>query len=142
MIEVNGELSIPEDELIFTASRGGGPGGQHVNKVASRVTIRFDVRGSQSLSERQRETLLERLSSKLTREGVLLMSSHGSRSQSANRQELVNRFTELVRQSLKRPKKRHATRPTRGSKERRLDSKRQRSGVKQTRGRVRRSDDG
>jgi ribosome-associated protein len=141
MIRINDVLSIPIDELTFTASRGGGPGGQHVNKVASKVTLRFDVVGSPSLTEQQRQRLLSKLDSRLTRDGVLLLSSHGSRSQSANREELVRRFAELIRTNLRVAKKRRATRPTRGSKERRLDSKRRRSGVKKTRGRVRRRDD-
>jgi ribosome-associated protein len=141
MILINDDLSIPPAELTFTASRGGGPGGQHVNKVASKVTLRFDVAGSPSLTGRQRQLLKSRLESRLTREGVLLMSSHGSRSQSANREELISRFADLIRTNLRVAKKRRATRPTRGSKERRLDSKRRRSGVKQGRGRVRRSDD-
>jgi ribosome-associated protein len=142
MIEITPDLSIGDDELTFTASRGGGPGGQHVNKVASRVTLRFDVAGSPSLTERQRSRLLDKLSPRLTRDGVLLLSSHESRSQAANREELVRRFAEVVARGLKRPKPRRPTRPSRGARERRLERKKQRSGVKRTRGRVRRSDDG
>jgi len=142
MIRVNDSLEIPEEELSFSASRGGGPGGQHVNKVASRVTLRFDVARSQSLSDEQRARLLEKLSSRLTREGVLLLSSHESRSQAANREDVVRRFAQLLREGLLRPKKRRPTRPTRGSRERRIESKKRRSGVKRGRGKVRRTDDG
>ncbi len=142
MIHVNDRLELPEEELSFSASRGGGPGGQHVNKVASRITLRFDVANSPSLSDGQRRTLLEKLSSRLTRDGVLLVSSHESRSQAANREEVVRRFAQLLREGLVRPKRRRPTRPTRGSRERRIESKKRRSGVKRGRGKVRHGDDG
>jgi len=142
MIHVNDRLELPVEELSFSASRGGGPGGQHVNKVASRITLRFDVANSPSLSDDQRRTLLEKLSSRLTRDGVLLLSSHESRSQVANREEVVRRFAQLLREGLLRPKRRRPTRPTRGSRERRIESKKRRSGVKRGRGKVRRGDDG
>ena len=142
MIHVNDRLDIPEEELSFSASRGGGPGGQHVNKVASRITLRFDVTSSPSLSDDQRQRLLKALSSRLTREGVLLLSSHESRSQAANREEVTRRFAQLLREGLVRAKKRRPTRPTRGSRERRIESKKRRAGVKRGRGKVRRSEDG
>ncbi len=142
MVSINESLEIPEDELSFSASRGGGPGGQHVNKVASRVTLRFDVAKSPSLTETQRQALLQKLASRLTREGVLLLSSHESRSQASNREEVVRRFAQLLREGLRRPKKRRPTRPTRGARERRLGAKKRRSGVKSGRGKVRRGDDG
>ncbi len=142
VVRVNDSLEIPEGELSFSASRGGGPGGQHVNKVASRVTLRFDVMHSRSLGDDQRQALLDKLSSRLTRDGVLLLSSHESRSQVANREEVVRRFAKLLREGLQRPRKRRPTRPTRGARERRLESKKRRSGVKQSRGKVRRSEDG
>lgn len=142
MVHVNDRLELPEEELSFSASRGGGPGGQHVNKVASRITLRFDVANSPSLSDDQRRTLLEKLSSRLTRDGVLLLSSHESRSQVANREEVVRRFAQLLREGLQRPKKRRPTRPTRGSRERRIESKKRRAGVKRGRGKVRHGDDG
>lgn len=142
MVHVNDRLELPEEELSFSASRGGGPGGQHVNKVASRITLRFDVANSPSLSDDQRRTLLEKLSSRLTRDGVLLLSSHESRSQAANREEVVRRFAQLLREGLVRPKRRRPTRPTRGSRERRIESKKRRSGVKRGRGKVRHGDDG
>ncbi len=142
MIHVNDRLELPEEELSFSASRGGGPGGQHVNKVASRITLRFDVTNSPSLGDDQRQRLLAKLSSRLTRDGVLLLSSHESRSQVANREEVIRRFAQLLREALVRPKKRRPTRPTRGSRERRIESKKRRSGVKRGRGKVRHGDDG
>ena len=142
MIEINSELAIPDDEVSFTASRGGGPGGQHVNKVASRVTLRFDVTNSPSLGDAQRARLLDKLAPRLTRDGILLLSSHESRSQAANREQLLRRFADLLRDGLHRPKRRRPTRPGRGARERRLESKKQRAKVKRGRGKVRRHDDG
>ena len=133
--------SLPAALLTVSFARSGGPGGQHVNKVASRVTLRFDVMHSPTLSDEQRRALMEKLSSRLTRDGVLLLSSHESRSQAANREEVVRRFAQLLREGLHRPRKRRATRPTRGSRERRMESKRRRAGLKRDRGKVRRGDD-
>jgi len=138
MILINDKVQIPESELRFTASRGGGPGGQHVNKVASRVTLYFDVGRSASLDDGDRARIMQALASRLTNDGVLQLSSHASRSQAANRDALVHRFEQLLRGALKRRKKRQKTRPTRGSKERRLEGKKQRAKVKRARGRVRR----
>ncbi|NKB88316.1 MAG: aminoacyl-tRNA hydrolase [Acidobacteria bacterium] len=140
MIRINDQLSIPSDELRFTASRGGGPGGQHVNKVASRVTLRFDVAASRVLSDYQRARIREVLASRLTRDGELLLSSHESRSQAANRAALTERFATLIRDALRPRETRRKTRPTRGSKERRVQAKKRRADVKRTRGKVRRDD--
>jgi len=138
MIVINDRVQIPESELRFTASRGGGPGGQHVNKVASRVTLYFDVSKSPSVDESDRARIMRMLANRLTNDGVLQISSHASRSQAANREALVHRFEQLLRGALARRKKRRKTRPTRGSKERRLEGKKQRSQVKRRRGKVRR----
>ena len=136
MIEIPGGPSISESELEFSASRSSGPGGQHVNKVSSRMTLRFDVAGSPSLDDPQRERILRRLSTRITREGVLVMHAQKHRSQAANRELLVERFTELLTQAFVRRKKRKATRPTKASRERRMQQKRRRSEVKKGRGRV------
>jgi ribosome-associated protein len=141
MVRINDRLEIPLSELRFTASRGGGPGGQHVNKVASRVTLHFDVGKSPSLSDHDRSRILQELSGRVTRDGVLQLSSHASRSQAANREVLLRRFERLLRAALKPRAKRHRTRPTRGSRERRLKGKKQRSDVKRGRSRVRRGED-
>ena len=130
-----------ESELDFVASRGGGPGGQHVNKVASRVTLRFDVAGSRSLSDEQRQRIRARLANRINREGVLQISSHAHRSQTANREQLQGRFARLIAGALRRRRKRRETRPTRASKERRLKNKRRRAEKKKLRGRVRRADE-
>lgn len=141
MIRINDQLSIPDSELSFVASRGGGPGGQHVNKVASRLTLRFDVDSSPSLSDAQRRRIRARLSNRINREGVLQISSHAHRSQAANRQQLRERFARLIAAALRRRRKRRKTRRTRGSNERRLQKKRRRGEKKKLRGRVRRPDE-
>ncbi len=133
MIEINESLSIPEDALEFTASRSSGPGGQHVNKVNSRVTLHFDVQGATCLDEPQRDRLLSRLSHRLTKDGVLQMHSEKSRSQAANRRELIERFATLLRDALRPRKKRRKTRPSRGAVQRRLDEKKRRGERKRLR---------
>ena len=141
MVQVNDNLAIPLSELSFVASRGGGPGGQHVNKVASRVTLKFDVRNSPSLSASQRARLEEKLAGRISRDGILQLSSHSTRSQAANREELVKRFGELLREALRRPRQRRKTRPSGAAKARRKDEKRRRGEVKRRRGRVRGHED-
>lgn len=141
MIRIDDDLSIPEQELSFTASRGGGPGGQHVNKVATRMTLHFDVQGSPSLTDAQRSRILRVMSSRITNDGVLQLSSHEHRSQAANRAVLLERFATLLARALRKPKRRRKTRPTRGSRERRLQAKKQRGQVKRQRGRVRRHEE-
>jgi ribosome-associated protein len=133
MIVINDKLSIDESELAFTAACSGGPGGQNVNKVATRVLLQFDVRHSQSLSEWQRQRILNRLGSRINKEGVLRIICQESRSQADNRRLAVERFVELLREALKRLPPRIKTRPTISSKHRRLDSKRHQSQKKQSR---------
>ena len=126
-------LDIPKSELHFRFSRSSGPGGQHVNRSATRVELLFDVARSPSLDESQRTKLIGRLSSYLDREGVLHLASQSSRSQSRNREELVKRFQSLLAAALVQRRKRRPTRPTRSSREKRRESKRQRSEVKRLR---------
>ncbi|GAB6036546.1 alternative ribosome rescue aminoacyl-tRNA hydrolase ArfB [Fundidesulfovibrio butyratiphilus] len=123
-------LRIPEDELTFTAARGGGPGGQHVNKVSTRVTLSFDVAGSPSLTDEQRRRIMERLASRVNQDGVLRVTSGEFRSQAMNKAQTRLRFAELLRGALVREKPRRKTKPTLGSKLRRLESKKRRSQVK------------
>ena len=133
MIEITPELSIPESELEFLASRAGGPGGQHVNKVSSRVTLRFDLWGSPSLGEEQKRRIAEALATRITRDGVLTMHARRHRSQAMNREELVGRFAELLREALRPRRVRRKTRPSRAAKKRRLDDKRRRGEQKRLR---------
>ncbi len=141
MIHVNDRLSIPDEELRFTASRGGGPGGQHVNKVASRVTLRFDVRSSPSLAAADRSRIEQKLASRISKHGILQLSSHSTRSQAANKAELTERFADLLQLALQRPRSRRPTRPTRGARERRLTDKKRRAEAKRRRARVRSIDE-
>ena len=135
MIEINRELSIPEDELLFSVSRSGGPGGQHVNKVSTRVTLRFDVLASPSLTERQRNRILRRLATRISREGLLRVACGRHRSQAGNRREVRERFADLVRAALLPEKRRVATRVPRTEKKRRMEEKRRRGRIKRARGR-------
>ena len=129
-------LIIPGSELTAQASVGGGPGGQHVNKSATRITLRWSIAHSQVLRPWQRTQLLERLRSRLTTDGELVLHVHQHRSQQRNLDTARERLATLVRDSLQVQKKRRPTKPTRASKKRRVDSKKRRSQVKQNRGRV------
>lgn len=135
MIEINRKLSIPEDELTFSVARSGGPGGQHVNKVSTRVTLRFDVLSSPSLTARQRNRILRRLATRINRDGVLRVACGRQRSQAANRREVRERFAELLRGALLPEKRRVATRVSRTEKRRRVEEKRRRGRIKRERGR-------
>ncbi|MGH0038357.1 MAG: alternative ribosome rescue aminoacyl-tRNA hydrolase ArfB [Myxococcota bacterium] len=134
-------LVIPASELVETASRAGGPGGQHVNKANTRVSLRWNARGSSVLGPVQRQRLLDRLGARLTASGELVVHASRHRSRERNREAARERLAELVRGALVVERARVATRPTRASRERKLAEKRRRSGVKRTRGRVRRDDD-
>ena len=102
-------------ELNFKATRSSGAGGQHVNKVSSKVELYFDVENSLSLSEEEKELLFKKLSNRLTKENVLLLSADESRSQHQNKEIVIKRFLELITESLKRPKKRKPTKPSKSS---------------------------
>jgi len=133
MIQVTNEISIPEDELRFTASLSSGPGGQNVNKVSSRITLWFDVVNSPSLSQEDKERLVNRLGSRISKDGVLRVTSQGTRSQAANRELAVKRFAELLRVALKQIPVRKKTRVSKAAKLRRLEEKKQHSIQKQER---------
>jgi ribosome-associated protein len=135
MIEIHARLSIPDEEVVFAASRSGGPGGQHVNKVSTRVTLRFDVAASSALTAAQKARIRERLATRISREGVLRVVCGRHRSQAANRAEATERFAELLRGALRRRTKRKATRVPRDEKRRRLETKRRRGELKRRRGR-------
>lgn len=139
MIDINDRLQIEDDELSFSASRASGPGGQHVNKVSSRITLRFDVASSRSLDERQRARIRERLDTRITKDGVLWVHAQRHRSQTRNRDAAIERFVELLREALSEARPRKPTRTPRGVRERRLRDKRKRQEVK--RGRRVRGDD-
>ena len=114
-----------EKELSFQATRSSGAGGQHVNKVSTRVELRFNIPGSELLSEQQKDILLRKLSGKLTKEGELIISSEETRSQKRNKEDCIRKFYEMLAQALKPKKKRLRTKPTAGSRKRRLQNKQQ-----------------
>jgi ribosome-associated protein len=132
-LRVNGSIVIPEQELQWRFSRSSGPGGQGVNTTDSRVQLSWDVTLSAALSEDQRARLLSRLSNRFAN-GVLQISASEQRSQLQNRDAAERRLVEIVRAALAPPPRaRRATRPTRGSVERRIAGKRRRSDVKRLR---------
>jgi ribosome-associated protein len=120
---ITSDLAIPESELTYRASRSGGPGGQHVNTSSTRVELWWDVATSPSLTEEQRQRLLRKLAPRLDSAGQLRLVSSASRSQLQNRNEVTERFQELVALALVVPKPRKKTKPSRASHQRRLDSK-------------------
>jgi ribosome-associated protein len=139
-IRINHQLKIPERELDFQFTRSGGPGGQHVNRSATRVELFFDVAHSPSLTDRQRKVLLRRLDNDIDSEGKLRIVSQGTPSQWRNRCEAVDRFKTMLAAALKPRRRRIRTHPSRAQKERRLERKRRRSRKKRLRKRVRPED--
>lgn len=132
-LRVNRTLTIPEDELRFRFSASGGPGGQHVNKVATRAELSWDVAGSRAPGPRQRQRIRLKLANRIDATGVLRVVSDTHRSQLRNRQDALDRLSAMVAGALKQDKKRLATQPSRAAKERRIQSKKKRSRVKSLR---------
>jgi ribosome-associated protein len=137
---VTPELSIPRTELEYRASRSGGPGGQHVNTSSTRIEVWWDVAGSAALDEAQRERLLARLATRLDGAGRLRLVSGATRSQLKNRAEVTERLAEVVARALHVPKPRKKTKPSRAAKAARLEAKRRRSSLKESRRRGGRDD--
>lgn len=133
MLEITPTLSIPDAELVERFVRSGGPGGQNVNKVSTAVELRFDIAGSPSLPAEVKARLLARRDRRITAEGVLVLSAQRFRTQDRNREDARARLVALVAAATVAPKKRVATKPTRGSTERRLGAKRERASVKRQR---------
>ena len=135
MIQITDQVAIDDAELSYVASRSAGPGGQNVNKVSTRITLRFDLEASPSLREEEKARLRERLATRINKDGVLQVSSQRYRTQSGNREAALERFVELVRAALEVSTPRRKTRVPRGVNRRRLENKRRRSEVKRQRSR-------
>jgi len=112
-------------ELIFTTSRSSGPGGQNVNKVNSKVTLNFDVIGSAILTPEEKETISKKLSSRMTQDGVLVLSAQDKRSQLQNKEEVILKFEKLLVKAFEKKKARRATKPSKGSVQNRIKTKKQ-----------------
>lgn len=135
-VVVNADLTIPRGELTYRATRAGGPGGQHVNTSSTKVELSWDVQGSPSLADDQRRRISEKLATRIAEDGVLRLTSAGSRSQHQNKEDVTERFGRMIEQALRIPKPRRKTKPSRASKEARLKSKKKRSETKSNRGKI------
>ncbi|MEQ9324634.1 MAG: alternative ribosome rescue aminoacyl-tRNA hydrolase ArfB [Polyangiaceae bacterium] len=135
-LDIDGRVVIPGDDLTWTSVRSGGPGGQNVNKVATKVVLRFDLAGCRALSAAQKERLRNLASGRLDAEGAVIITSQATRNRVQNLADARDKLADLIRRCLVAPKKRRPTKPSRGAKRRRLNDKRKQSEKKKTRGRV------
>ncbi len=124
---------IPEYELEITASRAGGPGGQHVNKASTRITVRWNVRNTLALTDEEKIRIEGKLQSQITANGDLIVSYGGSRSQQHNKEFAIQELTKKIRKALFVPKKRLKTKVSKGAKEARLEAKARHSEIKKLR---------
>jgi ribosome-associated protein len=124
---------IPASELLFNYSRSSGKGGQHVNKVNTKVSLSFDLESSSSLTEEQKDLLRQRLGNRLNKQGIIRLDGDRHRSQRSNQDEVIQRFIRLLQDALYIPKNRKKTKPSRNAKQRRLQAKKKRGQLKQQR---------
>ena len=136
MLTVTPDLSIPDGELEERFVRASGPGGQNVNKVATAVELRFDAGRSSVLSDEVLVRLRTIAGTRMTADGILVIDARRHRTQAQNREDARERLAELLRQALRRPRRRRKTKPTRGSVEKRIESKKRRAETKRARGRI------
>lgn len=132
MLQITATITIDETEIDWQAIRASGPGGQHVNKTSTAMQLMFDIQQS-SLPEHYKTVLLQKSDHRITASGKIIIKSQQSRSQEMNRETALQQLIELIKSAGVVAKKRHATKPTYGSQQRRLDSKKQRSGTKSLR---------
>ncbi|HET7179249.1 MAG TPA: alternative ribosome rescue aminoacyl-tRNA hydrolase ArfB [Chryseosolibacter sp.] len=117
------DAQLLTSELTFSASRSSGPGGQNVNKVNSKVTLQFDVKDSAILTAEEKEILLRRLSTRITRDGVLRISAQDGRSQLQNKEAAIEKFDKIIGKAFERKKSRKATKPSKGAVQERINKK-------------------
>lgn len=140
MIKINERISIAEWELSESFVRASGPGGQHVNKTSSAVELRFEAERSPNLPDDVKRRLRSLAGRRWSKEGALIITAEEHRSQLLNREAAMQKLIELINKACERPKRRIATKPTRGSQRRRMDAKTQRGAIKAKRGPVRGDD--
>jgi ribosome-associated protein len=133
MLTINAQITIPDSELDWSFVRSGGPGGQNVNKVASKAVLRWNVASTPSLPEDVKTRFLERHRSRITTEGDILVTGQRYRDQEKNREDCLEKLKALVLEALFVPKKRRETKPTRASKRRRVEEKRRRAATRTAR---------
>jgi ribosome-associated protein len=136
-LEVTPNVVIPDTDLSYAFVRASGPGGQNVNKVSSAVQLRFDMRGSTALTDSVKSRLRALAGRRVTDDGAILIIARNQRSQEHNRREALERLSDLIQRALIVPKTRKATKPTRASRERRLEHKTHQQRTKQRRNKVR-----
>ena len=127
------KIEIPQNELIFKASRSSGPGGQNVNKLNTKVAVNFNISNSGALNAEQKEIILKKLGHRLTKDNILIVESQRFRSQKANRDFAIEKLNDIIENALKKAKTRRPTRPTRTAVEKRLRSKKMKSLLKRQR---------
>lgn len=130
---MNNELIIPENEIEITASRAGGPGGQHVNKTNSRITLRWNARSTTALTELEKERVLQKLQSQLTTDGDLIIHHSSSRSQLQNKEQAIAQLHTIIQKALIVPKKRKPTKISKSAKTSRLETKARHGVIKKMR---------